>query len=181
MGTCARPGVHTGGRWARLPHHIPDWPGPLCVTVGECALSAFLLCKSCFIREIDLCGPMAALLAVHALRALSWCAQWAHMRVWGAELRLAATRTAHWHEYSRPAAIAHAQGSRGRLCRTKRAECNLQGEKERRARSGGTECVKAKKSGGAGYRSPCPSHAKRVLYHLSYTPGDDEMRSRIMI
>ena len=24
--------------------------------------------------------------------------------------------------------------------------------------------------GGAGYRSPCPSHAKRVLYHLSYTP-----------
>ena len=27
-----------------------------------------------------------------------------------------------------------------------------------------------KKDGGAGYRSPCPSHAKRVLYHLSYTP-----------
>ena len=33
-------------------------------------------------------------------------------------------------------------------------------------------CVgnKIKKDGGAGYRSPCPSHAKRVLYHLSYTP-----------
>ena len=27
-----------------------------------------------------------------------------------------------------------------------------------------------KKDGGAGYRSPCPSHAKRMLYHLSYTP-----------
>ena len=26
------------------------------------------------------------------------------------------------------------------------------------------------KDGGAGYRSPCPSHAKRMLYHLSYTP-----------
>ncbi len=39
---------------------------------GECALCAFLLCKSCFIRDIDLQRPMAALLAVHALRALSW-------------------------------------------------------------------------------------------------------------
>ena len=29
---------------------------------------------------------------------------------------------------------------------------------------------KNKKDGGAGYRSPCPSHAKRMLYHLSYTP-----------
>ena len=25
-------------------------------------------------------------------------------------------------------------------------------------------------NGDAGYRSPCPSHAKRMLYHLSYTP-----------
>ena len=30
--------------------------------------------------------------------------------------------------------------------------------------------IKKEKDGGAGYRSPCPSHAKRVLYHLSYTP-----------
>ena len=30
---------------------------------------------------------------------------------------------------------------------------------------------KKKKSGGAGYRSPCPSHAKRMLYHMSYTPN----------
>ena len=30
--------------------------------------------------------------------------------------------------------------------------------------------IKNKKDGGAGYRSPCPSHAKRMLYHLSYTP-----------
>ena len=27
-----------------------------------------------------------------------------------------------------------------------------------------------KKVGGAGYRSPYLSHAKRALYHLSYTP-----------
>ena len=27
-----------------------------------------------------------------------------------------------------------------------------------------------KNNGGAGYRSPCPSHAKRMLYHMSYTP-----------
>ncbi len=26
------------------------------------------------------------------------------------------------------------------------------------------------KNGDAGYRSPCPSHAKRMLYHLSYIP-----------
>ncbi len=26
------------------------------------------------------------------------------------------------------------------------------------------------KFGGAGYRSPCLSHAKRALYHVSYTP-----------
>ena len=26
------------------------------------------------------------------------------------------------------------------------------------------------KIGDAGYRSPCLSHAKRALYHLSYTP-----------
>ena len=47
---------------------------------------------------------------------------------------------------------------------------------------------KNKKDGGAGYRSPCPSHAKRMLYHLSYTPiqtkrgdiGDtaDDMRTK---
>ena len=29
---------------------------------------------------------------------------------------------------------------------------------------------KTKKIGGAGYRSPCLSHAKRALYHVSYTP-----------
>ena len=28
-----------------------------------------------------------------------------------------------------------------------------------------------KKSGGAGYRSLCLTHAKRALYHLSYTPS----------
>ena len=40
-------------------------------------------------------------------------------------------------------------------------------------------CVgnKIKKHGGAGYRSPCPSHAKRVLYHLSYTPIQSRRRS----
>ena len=37
---------------------------------GACALCAFFLCKSCFIRDSDLCGPMAALLALHALRAV---------------------------------------------------------------------------------------------------------------
>ena len=29
---------------------------------------------------------------------------------------------------------------------------------------------KNKNNGDAGYRSPCPSHAKRMLYHLSYIP-----------
>ena len=43
MGTCAR----LGSRWARLPH---------AGLAGECALCAFLLCKSCFIRDIDLCS-----------------------------------------------------------------------------------------------------------------------------
>ena len=66
MGICARP----GSRWARL---------PLTGLAGEGALCALLLCKSCFIRDIDRCGPMAALLEVHALRALSW----AYMRIWG--------------------------------------------------------------------------------------------------
>ena len=28
-----------------------------------------------------------------------------------------------------------------------------------------------KNNGDAGYRSPCPSHAKRMLYHLSYIPN----------
>ena len=37
-------------------------------------------------------------------------------------------------------------------------------------RSGVTK-KKEKKSGDAGYRSPCPSHAKRMLYHLSYIPS----------
>ena len=31
---------------------------------------------------------------------------------------------------------------------------------------------KRKKSGEAGHRSPYPSHAKRVLYHLSYYPDE---------
>ena len=35
-----------------------------------------------------------------------------------------------------------------------------------------------KKDGGAGYRSPCPSHAKRVLYHLSYTPIQTKGRDK---
>ena len=67
MGACAR----LGSRWARLPH---------AGLAGERALCAFLLCKSCFIRDIDLCGPMAALLALHASCAISW----AHVCVWGA-------------------------------------------------------------------------------------------------
>ena len=45
----------------RLPH---------AVLAGACALCAFFLCKSCFIRDSDLCGPMASLLALHALRAV---------------------------------------------------------------------------------------------------------------
>ena len=35
---------------------------------------------------------------------------------------------------------------------------------------------KFQKDGGAGYRSPCPSHAKRMLYHLSYTPIQTKRR-----
>ena len=59
LGTCAR----LGSRWARLPH---------AGLAGECALCVFSLCKSCFIRDIDLCGPMACFPSAYALRALSW-------------------------------------------------------------------------------------------------------------
>ena len=38
-----------------------------------------------------------------------------------------------------------------------------------------------KKDGGAGYRSPCPSHAKRVLYHLSYTPIQRSRRKKEVV
>ena len=37
--------------------------------------------------------------------------------------------------------------------------------------NGGTQKMSAL-AGSAGYRSPCLSHAKRALYHLSYTPFD---------
>ena len=39
-------------------------------------------------------------------------------------------------------------------------------------------CSAAAKSvgGSAGYRSPCLSHAKRALYHLSYTPAAGDVR-----
>ena len=67
LGTCAR----LGSRWARLPH---------AGLAGECALCAFFLCKSCFIRDIDLCGPMASLLALHALRTVCGATR----RVWRA-------------------------------------------------------------------------------------------------
>jgi hypothetical protein len=67
LGTCAR----LGSRWARLPH---------AGFAGECALCVFSLCKSCFIRDIDLCRPMAWFPGAYVLRALSW----AHARVWGA-------------------------------------------------------------------------------------------------
>jgi hypothetical protein len=67
LGTCAR----LGSRWARLPH---------AGFAGECALCVFSLCKSCFIRDIDLCRPMAWFPGAYVLRALSW----AHVRVWGA-------------------------------------------------------------------------------------------------
>ena len=33
-----------------------------------------------------------------------------------------------------------------------------------------------KERGGAGYRSPCLSHAKRALYRLSYTPRHEGSR-----
>ena len=67
LGTCAR----LGSRWARLPH---------AGLAGECALCVFSLCKSCFIRDIDLCGPMASLLALHALRTVCGATR----RVWRA-------------------------------------------------------------------------------------------------
>ena len=35
-----------------------------------------------------------------------------------------------------------------------------------------------KKLGGGGYRSPCLSHAKRSLYHLSYTPEINVSREK---
>ena len=35
--------------------------------------------------------------------------------------------------------------------------------------------MQPKSYGGAGHRSPYLSHAKRALYHLSYTPSDDLM------
>ena len=67
LGTWAR----LGSRWARLPH---------AGLAGECALCAFFLCKSCFVRDIDLHRPMAWFPGACVLRALSW----AHGRVWGA-------------------------------------------------------------------------------------------------
>jgi hypothetical protein len=67
LGTCVR----LGSRWARLPHAS---------LAGNCALCVCFLCKSCFIRDIDLCGPTACFPGAYALRALSW----AHLRVWGA-------------------------------------------------------------------------------------------------
>ncbi len=51
MGTCAR----LGSRQARLQHAS---------LADECALCAFFLCKSCFIRDMDLHRPIAALCAV---------------------------------------------------------------------------------------------------------------------
>jgi hypothetical protein len=33
------------------------------------------------------------------------------------------------------------------------------------------------RNGDAGYRSPCLSHAKRALYHLSYIPGQLDVNS----
>ena len=70
LGTCAR----LGSRWARLPH---------AGLAGECALCVVFLCKSCFIRDMELRRPMAwfpLLPGAYDLRALSW----AHVRVWGA-------------------------------------------------------------------------------------------------
>ena len=67
LGTCAR----LGSRWARLPR---------AGFAGDCALCVFSLCKSCFIRDIDLCGPMTWFPGAYVLRALSW----AHVRVRGA-------------------------------------------------------------------------------------------------
>jgi hypothetical protein len=67
LGTCAR----LGSLWARL---------PLAGFAGDCALCVVFLCKSCFIRDIYLCGPMAWFPGAYVLRALSW----AYVRVWGA-------------------------------------------------------------------------------------------------
>jgi hypothetical protein len=67
LGTCAR----LGSRWAWLPH---------AGFAGECALCVFSLCKSCFIRDSDLCGPMAWFPGAYVLRAVSWTTR----RVWGA-------------------------------------------------------------------------------------------------
>ena len=67
MGTWGR----LGGRSARLPH---------AALAGERALCAFFLCKSCFIRDIDLHRPMAWFPGAYVLCVLSS----AHMRVWEA-------------------------------------------------------------------------------------------------
>ena len=87
MGTWAR----LGSRWARLAH---------AGVAGNRALCAFSLCKSCFIRDIDLCGPTACFPGAYALRALSW----AHLRVWGATGRgyhtPASQGIAHFADYS---------------------------------------------------------------------------------
>ena len=63
--------------------HATAWP-------VICALCVFSLCKSCFIRDIDLCGPMAWFPGAYVLRALSWV----HVRVWGAARR--GCRTPAW-------------------------------------------------------------------------------------
>jgi hypothetical protein len=75
--TCAR----LGSRWARLPH---------AGLAGECALCVVFLCKSCFIRDMELRRPMAWFPGAYDLRALSW----AHVRVWGAAGR--GCRTPAW-------------------------------------------------------------------------------------
>ena len=67
LDTCAR----LGSRWAQLPHAS---------LAGERALCVVFLCKSCFIRDIDLCRPMAWFPGAHILCTLTW----AHVRVWGA-------------------------------------------------------------------------------------------------
>ena len=67
LGTCAR----LGSRWARLPH---------AGLAGDCALCVFSLCKSCFIRDIDLHRPMAWFPGAYVLCVLSS----AHVRVWEA-------------------------------------------------------------------------------------------------
>jgi hypothetical protein len=60
QGTCPR----LGSRWALLPH---------AGLAGECALCAFLSCKSCLYSGYrPLQTRVAAFLALHTLRALSW-------------------------------------------------------------------------------------------------------------